>query len=404
MKPDATPSDSISPEISNRKATAEATEQQPSRKGRHRHEGGVRTFYNEAKASPFGVQWRVDAKRKTEFFSKEDDRDRRAAALRKERRANTLAFVPARDELTEWHAFKAAIGTADWRDVVAAWRQGAAPTSQITVGKIVERFLEAQDSRLAAGTLAAVTHKKNCPKAKMFAADFGTIAAVKVEPAEIEEWIDELGFEAAETFNTYRKVIHAIFEFAKRECPSNPADLIESRDDKGEIELLTVDETAELLKYALKNIRDVVPRLALECFAGLRFSSAFRIARQDINFADRGILLPAHKIKTGRRHYIDKLPANLWAWLKTETPATWAMTSRNYRRLKSECFEKSGVRHPANCLRHGFCSYHVAAFKDPGLTATILCHRNQGMLWSHYNGRAKHADGVAYFKLVPALP
>ncbi len=238
----------------------------------------------------------------------------------------------------------------------------------------------------------------------MFAADFGTIAAVKVEPAEIEEWIDELGFEAAETFNTYRKVIHAIFEFAKRECPSNPADLIESRDDKGEIELLTVDETAELLKYALKNIRDVVPRLALECFAGLRFSSAFRIARQDINFADRGILLPAHKIKTGRRHYIDKLPANLWAWLKTETPATWAMTSRNYRRLKSECFEKSGVRHPANCLRHGFCSYHVAAFKDPGLTATILCHRNQGMLWSHYNGRAKHADGVAYFKLVPALP
>ena len=177
---------------------------------------------------------------------------------------------------------------------------------------------------------------------------------------------------------------------------------MESRNDQGEIEVLTLKETAELFAYAEKNYAELVPRLALEAFAGLRFSSAFRLERGDINFADKGIHLPAHKLKTGRRHYIDGLPANLWKWLALETPATWSMTPRNYRRLKSEVFDRAGVRHPANCLRHSFCTFHVAAFKNPGLTATLLCHRNQSLLWSNYNGRAKQADGIAYFKLAPA--
>ncbi|MDO8539496.1 MAG: site-specific integrase [Opitutaceae bacterium] len=388
--------------IGNREATGEATGQQPEATKRKHHECGVRTFEHVGKPSPFGVQWRVDGQRKTEFFTNETDRDRRAGALRKERRSNTLALVPARDELADWHAFKAAIGGTNWRDVVAAWKKGGGSEVSVTVSEIVERFLLEQDERLTAGTLASVTHKKNCPKAKAFAADFGPFQVRAVEASDIEEWIDDLGFEAAETFNTYRKVIHSVFEHAKKECPVNPVSGVKSRDDKGEIEILTVDETDQLLKYALKHYRDIVPRLALECFAGLRFSSAFRLTREDINFDDKGIHLPAHKLKTGRRHYIDGLPENLWAWLKLENPATWSMTPRNYRRLKSECFSKSGVRHPANCLRHNFCTYHVAAFKDPGKTATILCHQNQGMLWAHYNGRAKQADGKRYFMLRPA--
>lgn len=403
MQPDATQGNSVSQETSNQKATGEATIKQPGESKRKRHEGGVRTFEDHKKPSAFGVQWRVDGKRKTEFFSNESDRDRRATALRKERRSNTLALVPARDELNEWHAFKSAIGGADWRDVVAAWQREGGKEKLITVGEIVQRYLAEQDKRLAVGSLAKVTHKKNCPKAKAFEADFGTYPAADVEASEIEEWIDDLGFEAAETFNTYRKIVHSIFECAKKECPYNPVSDVKSRDDKGEIEILTVEETEQLLKYALANYRDLVPRLALECFAGLRFSSAHRIVKGDINFDDKGILLPAHRIKTGRRHYIDGLPENLWEWLALETPATWSMTSRTCRRLKSECFKKAKVRHPNNVLRHSFCTYHVAAFKDSGRTATILCHRNQGMLWAHYNGAAKQADGVRYFKLRPAV-
>jgi hypothetical protein len=35
----------------------------------------------------------------------------------------------------------------------------------------------------------------------------------------------------------------------------------------------------------------------------------------DVNFADKGITLPAAKLKIRKRHYIDGLPENLWPWL-----------------------------------------------------------------------------------------
>lgn len=186
------------------------------------------------------------------------------------------------------------------------------------------------------------------------------------------------------------------------ECSFNPASEIELRNDGGDVGLLSVEDTEKLLAYALKHYAEIVPRLALECFAGLRYSSAHRIERSDINFVDRGILLLAKKRKTGRRHYIDGLPDNLFDWLKLETPATWALTERQYMRLKSACFKDGKIPDPHNCLRHGFCTYHVAAFKNSGLTATILCHRNQGLLWSTYNGRATQPDGKRYFELWPA--
>jgi integrase len=265
----------------------------------------------------------------------------------------------------------------------------------------VERYVAQQDAMLAEGKIARVTHKKNCPKAKMFGADFGLRSISEVRPAEISEWIDDLGFEAAETYNTYRKVLHALFESGREECPTNPVSTLQLRSDQHDVGLITVEQTEALLAYALKTYREIVPRLALECFAGIRFSSAFRLERGDINFEDKGITLPAHKLKTRRRHYIDGLPKSLFLWIALETPATWCISPREYRRLKSACFDEAQVPHPHNCLRHNFATYHLAAFKNPGLTATILCHRDQQLLWSTYNGRATHRDGLRYFELRP---
>lgn len=394
MQPDATGCDSNKPESDDQTATGKATEQRPGR--------GVRSLDRLGKASPFGVEWRVDGRRKTEWFKNASDRDRRAASLRREKRANTLGQVLSREESQEWALFKLAIGDADWRHVIAAWKDVGGRSAGMTVAEVVQRYLTMQDQRLADDRLAKVTHKKNCPKARMFAADFGSIPVLQVTGQQIEEWIDDLGFEAEETFNTYRKVIYAIFEGAKKECPFNPASEVELRRHDGDVGIISVEETATLLRHAKEHIPEVLPRLALEAFVGLRFSSAFRLEKSDINFEDRGILLPAHKLKTGKRHYIDGLPENLWSWLSFETPATWAITPREYLRLKSKCFDDAKVPHPHNCLRHGFCTYHVAAFKNPGRTATILCHRDQNLLWTRYNGRATQRNGLAYFQLVPA--
>lgn len=63
---------------------------------------------------------------------------------------------------------------------------------------------------------------------------------------------------------------------------------------------------------------------------------------------------------------------------------------------------RADVPHPRNCLRHSFTSYHVAANKDAARTSVILCHTSPAMLWRHYKGRATEADGLAWFRIVPA--
>jgi hypothetical protein len=51
--------------------------------------------------------------------------------------------------------------------------------------------------------------------------------------------------------------------------------------------------------------------MALEAFGGLRFSSAFRISRDEINLEEKTIVLPASKHKSGKRQILEGLPDNL---------------------------------------------------------------------------------------------
>ena len=165
--------------------------------------------------------------------------------------------------------------------------------------------------------------------------------------------------------------------------------------------VLTPKQTARLFAYALKHRPETLGRLALEAFAGLRFTSAAMLAKEEINFDDKGITLLARKIKTRRRRYIDGLPANFWDWIGKTTEACWRMKRSQWMHIKSDVFAGAGVPHPQNCLRHSFCTYHVSAYKNPGLTATLLCHQNQAQLWGHYNGIASQAAGLTYFSIKP---
>lgn len=78
------------------------------------------------------------------------------------------------------------------------------------------------------------------------------------------------------------------------------------------------------------------------------------------------------------------------------------MLPRLYMRLKSELFIVAYVPHPWNCLRHGFATHDIAANKNPGRTATILCHKDQDELWEHYYGIATHKEGILYQHITPA--
>jgi len=373
--------------------------------------------------SPYGVQWRetrwdADSKSvrtsvRTEFFKRASDRDARAEELRRDRAAGNLQTV-SRQEIAEWRAFQEVTKGTPWPDVVAGWKawllQSGLQQTVTTVEKAVQLMLEASKRLTETNppSMSADTFRQKKHKLTLFAEQFGRLRLNEVNARDVEAWIDSLDqVESEATFNSYLKHIRVIFAAAVNagELPRNPLDSIRLREDSHEeAGILTPQQAARLFEYArvTSKYTRVIGRLALEAFLGLRYSSGTRVDKKDINFKEHGILLPRLKVKTRTRHYVDKMPDQLWAWLAITPEECWTVKPRNYLRLKSDLFADANVPHPPNCFRHSFATYDLAAHKQPGRTATLLCHESERLLWRRYKGNATQSDGLLYQAITPS--
>jgi len=386
---------------------------------------GVRILRDRVgRPNPFGVQWsepgwdeatKRDKRRvRTLFFAKAADRDRKAQALRDAKREGTLRTL-SRREIDDWAAFQSAIAGTAWHEVVAGWRAhllaSGVVLSKTTCAEHAKGFLQRISERVEAGTFAAGTQSHHKHKLRLFLEVFGHLRPVDVTTEQIAAWLDDQQLAVAGTYNNYRKTIAVFFSSCReaRLLAENPVARIKQRAEvPDEVGILTVPQLAELFHVANRFTDDegrrkfapALWRLSLEAFAGVRFGSACRLAREDVSPADKGIRHPAASIKTRKRHYVDGYPEQLWAWLAI-APAE-SLTPRQYLELKSELFGVARVPHPHNCLRHSFASYHVAARGDPGKTAYLLCHRDQKKLWDFYKGNVTGAEGKRWEELTPA--
>ena len=364
---------------------------------------GIRYSSRPGRPSPFLLHWSDDGKRCAAAYPSPAARETAAKALAEKRTdhgTDVLSFDPR--EWRRWLSFRELIGDTDPVQVAQQWlaaREKHGMQASILVSVASERYLVARASEGIA--MATLSHAK--ADMARFTATFGTRLLGEIRPEEIRQWLAQLPFAEVTKRNHYKRV-NAFFTWARLEglATFNPCESIKSPARESEdVTVLTVADVEKLFATAWKLRPQVCAKLALEAFAGLRFSSASRLVKEDINFREKGITLPAAKIKTRRRHYIDGLPANLWTWLRAAPPEAWTLTERQYLTLKSEAFTLAGVKNPGNVLRHSFCSYHVAAHKDAARTAVVLCHASPSMLYQHYKGRATARDAKRYFSVTP---
>lgn len=86
---------------------------------------GIRTIDRPGRPHPFGVQWREfdndknQMGRKTEFFEKEAERDKKARGVAAMKREGYTATA-TREEIASWTAFQAATTGYTWQEVVAS--------------------------------------------------------------------------------------------------------------------------------------------------------------------------------------------------------------------------------------------------------------------------------------------
>ncbi len=382
-----------------------ATKRRPTddQKGDQNLPRGIRFYLKPNRPKPFFVEWREFGKRKTLAFELKSERQVWTDDFMKQRHDNGAKVVAAFDgrEWARWIEFKRIVGDeADPLQIALEWkqRQGEA---KVALADAAERYLAARKIEgMGDGTYSHAT-----VEVKRLKEFFGAVTLGEITPERVRALMSWMATKySAHTVRGHRKRLCALFNWAKREGISsgNPCESVAppARVEE-EVSTLTVEDAVELFKTAWKKRPAAAPRLALEAFAGLRFSSAARLVKEDVNFADKGVTLPAAKIKTRRRHYIEGLPDNLWVWLKAATDETWTMTERQYLEAKSDTFELAGVTNPGNVLRHSFCSYHVSLHADAARTAVILCHASPRTLYQHYRGRATAADGKKYFGIVP---
>lgn len=356
------------------------------------------------KNKPFAVQWRIDGKRKTKNFATEAAQVKFAKGKVAEVKSHgTDALRLDGPEIAAWRAFRGVVGeSASLSEVAECWRKyGGGKPPAITVAKAIEKMTEAKKAEGVVPT----TIKHYVAVHRRLIETMGERPIDEVTREDVAAWIAGLVMEPW-SVRTHFIRVRSLFTWLRvnRHLTHSPCDGMKApRITAAEVGILTIEQAREL--FGAKNCaasRELMGRLALEAFAGLRFSSAALIGAGDIQEAEGGIVLAAAKIKTRRRQFIDGLPDNLWAWLKWSKPDEWKMQSaHDYMHAKSMAFVRAGVANTGNVLRHSFCTYHIAAHKDASRTSVILCHSSPKMLYQHYRGNAAESQGRAWFEIQP---
>lgn len=312
-----------------------------------------------------------------------------------------LATLTA-EEVKDWILVREALAGASVSKLLAVWERHKGDVGVFSARPLreaVDQYLDERKGR----TRSRDDHNH----AKLYLGrmcDFlGEKDIAEVKKADVRDWLKSLDFKGWSLVSHFKSA-RAFFGRAVRDewIRDNPMvglDVPQVKSD--DVSVISVKDAASL--FAANREHPIVVRLALEAFGGLRASSCRRLKFEDIRWEDHGIILPGNAHKSGKRHYMEGQPENLWSWLKPwrNVPAAWDWKGSQLMHEKSKAYVRARLKLPNNVLRHSFASYHIAMHTDAAKTAILMQHTNQVMLYKHYKGVASKADAEKYFAIVP---
>jgi integrase len=344
----------------------------------------------------------------------------------------SLSTDQQRQAVRAFDVLKAHGVAMDLEDVAKAYVKYVAKTEEpLSVENLVERFLahkrnnpkrdlserHLEDLRLRLDQF--VRGRKSGDEADTGFAGFAGRMAHEVGHREIEAWLMALPYSRT-TKAKYRTHLSALFGYAVSQgiVGENPM-LRVSQMSAGEPprEILSPGEAAALLERADTSIRAA---LVLGLFAGLRPESEIcRLDWRDVHLAVETITDPAGNKKKSYGHIdvrqskgvggerLVHITPNLHAWLKRARPASGTgPVSVGYDRLneliKSAATAAGIERWPHDGMRHSFCSYHFAAYRDEHATMAQSGHRSVTTFRRHYCKPIQQKVAYAYWKIRPS--
>ncbi len=353
----------------------------------------------------FGVQWSIKGKRTSEWFVSLEKLEAKVVELNSARRHGTLTDVPTPNELREWRVFKEAASGVPPLEILDGWKRwresAGRPICDLQVSKAVDDFMIEQNRRFDRKLIKKNTLRQKRAKLDRFKDAFAISRLDEITPRMLEDWLDGLeDVQKSDTQKDYLKHVRSLYTHYKQPSPTEEAEILPQ--DSEPTLPMSVQDAATLLNYTMGVYPEYLVRLACELFLGLRTSSAAKIREEHLSPKQRLVHITRDIIKTRSTHNVSP-PDNFWAWVNRgwNLFTTTALSESGWMHAKSRLLNGAQVPHPRNVLRHSFCSYHLAAYQNPGSTAWLLMHTDQELLWQTYREAATPKDGKAYFRLLP---
>ena len=219
-------------------------------------------------------------------------------------------------------------------------------------------------------------------------------------PEALKEYLSKKGRQ--KTVSHWRGTLSDFFKYCIRKdaIKTNPIDKLHKDDfvkaeKPAEVGYLSLIRTNAFMAHIEAKYPHLSKFYALALFAGIRVEETPRIKEEYIRYSEKKLILPAEITKTGKAAVLERLPANVWAWLEKYKGAPILTPSK--------CIQYYYLPiNPHNFARHSFATYHLSLYIDEHFTASITRHDRPETLRKNYFGAlVPKAEAKAYFAITP---
>jgi integrase len=222
----------------------------------------------------------------------------------------------------------------------------------------------------------------------------------------IKELLAESDFSKTSKRNLVRR-FHAIENFAKKAgfLSDERRSILEGITIRKERKAPLVFTPAELMRLLIVLDRRELAYVATMAFGASRRSEYEQMTKAHLDFEDDQARIDETIAKNNSRRTLDKTDTlKLWlALADADIPKEGSLIGKNKVAAISgdkARLKQVGLVWKNNALRHSFCSYHLAKYRDATETS-LLAGNSPAIIFSNYNAVVSKKAAIEWFNITP---
>jgi integrase len=269
------------------------------------------------------------------------------------------------------------------------------PTKPVTVKNARVEFIRAKE-KIGLRYESLKSYKSSFGN---FGAAFDSRKFDLIEAFKVSQWLEPQGYSPVR-HNRMLSDLTTLWNWAGAQGygvgKKNPFKLERIKVDQLDVCILAIDDVEPYLIEAMK-VPEIAAVVVLVLLCGLRVSEAIQMTWADID-VDDGVVTVRGSIAKLRIKRINEPEPNAIEWLKHAKTrgGTLPVSQSVYDKKRRGNLPTVGP----NALRHSFCSYHLAKFKNIGATAEQAGNSPE-MIQKHYKKAVRVNPAQKFWEVRP---